>query len=165
MRLLELDRRIGAAVRRAVARAPGGPPAAAAVASALSPAFRAAVAAMLLRAGHRRAGADALAAGVVAATAARLLRDRLSRPRPGDRPGGGFPSRHGAAAVAIARAAWRREPRLGRALAGAAAVGLAARVAAAEHDPADVLAGAAVGLVAEQLVHVVCLDQYLSLRC
>ena len=153
MGLSTLDRRAGAAVRRAVGRVPGGPGAARAAAGILSPAFRILVALLIARGGHRRTGLHALAAGVLAATAARLLRDRLARPRPGDRGGGGFPSRHAAAAAAIARAAWRREAGLGRALAGGAAVGLAGRVASAEHEPADVLAGAALGLLAESLVH------------
>jgi membrane-associated phospholipid phosphatase len=111
------------------------------------------VALLILRRGRRRTGLHALASGVAAAMAARALRDRVGRPRPGDRPDGGFPSRHAAAAAAIARAASRREPRLGRALAAAAALGLAGRVATAEHDPADIAAGAALGLAAERLVH------------
>jgi membrane-associated phospholipid phosphatase len=153
MGLSALDRRAGDAIRRAAGRVPGGPAAARAAAGALSPAFRIVVALLIIRGGRRRTGLHALASGVVAATAARALRDRLARPRPGDRPDGGFPSRHAAAAAAIARAASRREPGLGRVLAAGAAVGLAGRVAAAEHEPADVLAGIALGLLAERLVH------------
>lgn len=147
MRLSALDRRAGAQVRRAVARAAAG---------ALSPSFRLLVALLIAERARRRTGLHALASGVAAATAARILRDRIARPRPGHRPDGGFPSRHAAAAAAIARAASRREPGLGRALAGAAALGLAGRVATAEHEPADLVAGAALGLLAERFVHSGC---------
>jgi membrane-associated phospholipid phosphatase len=141
-----MDRRAGAALRDAVAALPGGRRVAGAAADALSPGFRVLVAVMIVRAPSRRTGLEALAAGVGAATAARLLRDRLGRRRPGPRGDGGFPSRHAAAASAIAAAAGRRDPSLGRALAVAAAVGLAGRVASAEHDPADIAAGVALGL-------------------
>jgi membrane-associated phospholipid phosphatase len=103
---------------------------------------------MIARRGSRRAGLEALAAGVAAAMAARLLRDRLARRRPGPRAEGGFPSRHAAAATAIAAAAGRHHRGLGRALAAAAGAGMLARVASAEHEPADVAAGAALGLAA-----------------
>lgn len=151
--LTRIDRRAGAGVRHAVAGLPGGRAAAAVAARALSPGFRVVVAVMIARAGSRRAGLEALAAGVAAATAARLLRDRLARRRPGARADGGFPSRHAAAAVAICGAAARRHPGLGRALAAAAVVGLAARVASAQHDPADIAAGAALGLAADRALH------------
>jgi undecaprenyl-diphosphatase len=147
-RLSRMDRDAGAALRGAVAALPAGPLLATAAAEALSPAFRVLVAVMIARARSRRTGLEALAAGVAAATAARLLRDRLGRRRPGPRDDGGFPSRHAAAATAIAAAAGRRNRSLGRALALAAAVGLTARVASADHEPADIAAGAAVGLVA-----------------
>jgi undecaprenyl-diphosphatase len=144
--LTRIDRRVGARVRSAAAALPGGRGVADAAARALSPAFRLMVALMILRAASRRAGLEALVAGVGAATAARLLRDRLARRRPGTRTEGGFPSRHAAAAAAIAHAAARRHRRLGRALGAAAAVGLVARVASADHDPADIAAGAALGI-------------------
>jgi membrane-associated phospholipid phosphatase len=145
--LTRLDRRAGAGLRRAADALPGGREAAVLAAAAMSPAFRITVAVMIARRGSRRAGLEALAAGVAAATA-RLLRDRLSRRRPGPRAEGGFPSRHAAAATAIAGAAGRHHRRLGRALAAAAGAGMLARVASAEHEPADVAAGAALGLAA-----------------
>ncbi|MEW6583562.1 MAG: phosphatase PAP2 family protein [Actinomycetota bacterium] len=144
-RILAADRRAGAALARATARLPGGATAARLAAAALSPAFRGVVAMLLASRARRRSGVDALASSVVAATAARLLRDRLRRPRPGPRADGGFPSRHAAAAVAITTSVRRRDPRLGAALAVAAAVGLAGRVAARHHDPADIAAGAVLG--------------------
>ena len=146
-RLTRMDRDAGVALRAAVAAMPGGRRAAAAAAGTLSPAFRVLVALMIARAPSRRTGLEALAAGVGAAMAARLLRDRLGRRRPGPRDDGGFPSRHAAAAAAIAAAAGRRDRSLGRALALAAAVGLTARVASADHDPADIAAGVGVGLL------------------
>jgi undecaprenyl-diphosphatase len=150
--LTRLDRRLGAAVRRAAGTLPGGPSAARIAAGTLSPAFRALVAVLIVLRPTRRAGLEALAAGVAAALVARALRDRLGRPRPGARAEGGFPSRHAAAATAIAATAGRGRPGLGRALRGAAAVGLAGRVAAAEHEPADIAAGAAIGLAAARAV-------------
>ena len=144
-RLSRLDRRLGAALRRRVGAIPGGPAAAGAVARAMSPGFRVAVALLVAGPARRATGLRALAAGVGGATAARALRDRLGRRRPGARSEGGFPSRHAAAASAIALTVARREPALGRALAGAAAVGALARVANAEHEPGDVVAGAVLG--------------------
>lgn len=151
-RVAQIDRRAGAAVRARLAAIPGSAPPARAAASALGPAFRILVAAMIVRPSTRRAGLRMGAAGVLAGLAARALRDRLGRARPGRRGEGGFPSRHAAAATAIARAAGRGDRRLGAALAGAAALGLAGRVAVAEHDPADIVAGAALGLAAEAAV-------------
>lgn len=112
----------------------------------MSPAFRIAVAALILRPSSRRTGIEALAAGVAAALVARALRDRLGRPRPGTRPEGGFPSRHAAASAAIAGTVARRDRRVGGALALAAGVGGAARVATAEHEPGDIAAGIALGV-------------------
>jgi undecaprenyl-diphosphatase len=153
--LSRLDRRLGDALRRVAAAVPGGLAAAAIVAGVMSPAFRLAVAAMILRRRTRGTGVRCLAAGVAAGVAARLLRDRLGRPRPGGRAEGGFPSRHAAAATAIATAASPGAPRVARVLAGAAVVGLTARVAAAEHDPADIAAGAALGLAGAGAVGIV----------
>jgi membrane-associated phospholipid phosphatase len=147
--LTGMDRRAGAALRTIVGRAPGGARGARMAASALSPGFRLLVAAMIAAPSSRRLGLEAGAAGVGAALAARLLRDGLGRPRPGSRPDGGFPSRHAAAATAIGRAVARRHRVAGAAVLTAAAVGMAARVATAEHDPADIVAGAALGLAAE----------------
>jgi membrane-associated phospholipid phosphatase len=148
-RLTGMDRRAGAALRTIVARAPGGARGARMAASGLSPGFRLLVAAMIAAPSSRRLGLEAGAAGVGAAVAARLLRDPLGRPRPGSRPGGGFPSRHAAAATAIGRAVARRHRAAGAVVLAAALVGMAARVATAEHDPADIVAGAALGLAAE----------------
>ncbi|HMO00196.1 MAG TPA: hypothetical protein PKD59_12345 [Miltoncostaeaceae bacterium] len=151
-RLLQLDRRLGGAIRRLAAAVPGGPSWARVTARVMSPAFRIAVAVMILRRPTRATGLRCLAAGVGAAVAARLLRDRLARPRPGDRADGGLPSRHAAASAAIARTAAAGAPRVGRAMAAGAVVGMAARVAAAEHDPADIAAGAALGLASARVV-------------
>lgn len=145
MGIARLDRRLGAAIRRSAGRHRGGARVARGVARALGPAFRLLVAGLLASRGGRQAGAEALVAAALAALAARGLRDALARPRPGPRADGGFPSRHAAAAVAIAVATGRRHRRLGAALGGAAALGLAGRVAAGEHEPGDIAAGAALG--------------------
>lgn len=153
MRILSrIDRRLGARVRVAVGGAPGGARAASAVASGMSPGFRVAVGLLVAGRDRRGTGLRALAAGVAAAMAARLLRDRLGRRRPGARQEGGFPSRHAAAATAIAATVWRTEPAIGRGLAAAAAAGGLARVATAEHEPADIVAGAVLGLGAAAAV-------------
>ena len=153
-RLLQLDRRLGGAVRRVVAALPGGTSAARVTARVMSPAFRVVVAVMILRRRTRATGLRCLGAGVAAGMAARVLRDRLGRRRPGERADGGLPSRHAAASAAIARTAATGAPRLGRAMAVGAVVGMAARVAAAEHDPADIAAGAALGLASARAVAV-----------
>jgi len=152
MWLDDFDRRAGAAVRRRLRRVPGGRAAAWLAANALGPTFRTLVAGLLLTAGRRRTGVEALAGSTIASYGARVLRDRLGRPRPGRREEGGFPSRHAAAAVAIARAVGRADPAAGRVLAAGAALGLAGRVASAEHDPADVIAGALLGWTVARLV-------------
>jgi undecaprenyl-diphosphatase len=146
------DRRLGRAVRaRARAHAPADAWAAAA-AHVLSPAFRVLVAVMLLLPRTRATGVRAGAAGVIAALIARALRDRIDRRRPGVRAEGGFPSRHAAAAVAIAHATARRDARLGALLGTAALAGLSGRVICAEHEPADILAGAALGVAVAEAV-------------
>ena len=154
-RLLQLDRRLGRAVRSLVGELPGGRSAARVTARVMSPAFRVAVAVMILRRGTRATGLRCLGAGVAAGMTARLLRDRLGRARPGDRAGGGLPSRHAAASAAIARTAAAGAPRAGHLLAVGAVVGMAARVAAAEHDPADIAAGAVLGLASARVVALV----------
>ena len=148
--LSQLDRRLGAAIRRAIEAVPHGARVSTLVAATMSPAFRVAVALMVADRAHRRSGLESLGAAVGAAITARLLRDRLGRRRPGSREEGGFPSRHAAAATAIAATVSRRHRRLGRSLTIAAALGMAARIATAEHDPADIAAGAALGLAASQ---------------
>lgn len=147
--LARADRTAGRAVRRAGAHLPGAASGARIAARTLSPAFRGAVVALVLVRPTRPAGVAALGAGVAAGLAARAMRDRIGRRRPGARGDGGFPSRHAAASVAIARAVQRRRPAVGAALWGVALAGLLGRVVTADHDPADIVAGAVVGLVAE----------------
>ena len=142
-----IDRRVGSAIRRGVSAAAHGPAIAEAFASALAPGFRLTVTLLIARRARRGSGLRALAAGGAAATLARILRDRLGRRRPGARPEGGFPSRHAAAATAIAASVVHREPGLGRVLVVATALGGVARVATAEHEPADIAAGVALGLL------------------
>ncbi|HWH15189.1 MAG TPA: phosphatase PAP2 family protein [Miltoncostaeaceae bacterium] len=143
--LVRADRRAGAALRGATAARPVAARLAAAAAAALSPGTRLAVAVLILGRATRPAGLRGLAAGVAAALAARALRDRIGRRRPGGRAEGGFPSRHSAAAVAVTLAVAPGAPRAGAALAAATALALPARVATGDHDPADILAGAALG--------------------
>ncbi len=150
--LSRADRTAGRALRHAGERVPAAAAVARAVARGLSPAFRGIVGALVLARPCRAVGIAALAAGVAAGLTARVLRDRVDRRRPGARHEGGFPSRHAAAATAIARAVGRRRPALGAALWGAAAIGLTGRVLTSDHDPADIAAGVVVGLATEAAV-------------
>jgi membrane-associated phospholipid phosphatase len=146
------DRRVGRRVRGSIEAIPGGAAASRAASEALAPAFEALVASLLVRSHARRTGFEALVAGAGASLAARAARDAIARPRPGPRLDGGFPSRHAAAAVAIAGAVTRRHPGLRPWVAGAAAAGLVGRVATGEHDPGDILAGAVLGWCVDRLV-------------
>jgi undecaprenyl-diphosphatase len=146
------DRRVGQRVRAGIAALPGGRGASRAASELLAPAFEALVVALLVRSQARRAGLEALVAGGGASLAARVARDAIARPRPGQRAEGGFPSRHAAAAVAIAGAVARRQPRLGPWLFAATAAGLVGRVAVGQHEPADIVAGAALGWSVDRLV-------------
>ncbi len=150
------DRRLGDAIRSRVGSIPGGRSGAAVIASTMSPAFRVVVGLLIADRRRRGTGMRALAAGVASAMAARALRDRLGRRRPGPRTEAGFPSRHAAAAAAIATAVACREVRIGRALAGAAAIGSLSRVATAEHEPGDIAAGAALGVAIARLTDAIC---------
>jgi membrane-associated phospholipid phosphatase len=151
MRVFSLDRRLGQAIRHWVIRLPGGAISADGAARALSPAFHLAVAVAIAHRPSRATGLRMLASGVAAALAARALRNRIGRSRPGGRAEGGFPSRHAAAAVAIAVAA-RRRPGLAHLLWPIAVAGLLGRVASGEHEPADIAAGGGLGLVTAQIV-------------
>ena len=64
-----------------------------------------------------------------------------------------FPSGHTAGIVAVARAAAREYPEYRRRLYGAAALLAALQIPRRAHFPTDVLAGAVIGLAAEQAVH------------
>ncbi len=143
-RLDALDRELGRRLRRLVGpRLDGAGRAASAL---LGPVFRVTVAALVLRRADRRTGVAAGLAAVGAASLAERLRRRIGRRRPDARwDGPGFPSRHAAAATAIATAVTPRRPGLGRLLGAGAAVGLVGRVADGRHDPADIAAGAALG--------------------
>jgi membrane-associated phospholipid phosphatase len=146
------DRRLGQAIRTRVGALPGGTAAGRLAGDALAPMFEGVVVGMLVRPVLRASGVEAGTSAVVAASVARLARDWIARPRPGGRADGGLPSRHAAAAVAIARGVGRRHPRLRPWLTIAAAAGLVGRVISADHDPADIAAGAAVGWVSDWLV-------------
>ena len=146
------DRMLGQAIRARVAALPGGVWAGRLAGDALAPAFQGLVAGMLARPALRRSGIEALAAGALASTAARVARDRIARPRPGARTEGALPSRHAAAAVAIARVVSRRHPGLRPWLAAAAGAGLVGRIVTGDHDPADIVAGAALGWAADRLI-------------
>lgn len=143
---------MGRALRRELARHPAAAEAADRAGRVMAPAFRGLVVALIAVPRTRRTGITAGAAAVAAAGVARVLRDRIGRPRPGVRTEGGFPSRHAAAATAIARATGRDHPFAGAVLLGAAAVGMVGRVQTRDHDPADLAAGAATGWIVAAVV-------------
>lgn len=150
--LFRHDRRLGQNFRARVAGVPGGSGMARVAAMALSPAFHFAVGAALMRPGSRAVGVRMLAAGAGAALVARELRDRIGRPRPGDREDGGFPSRHAAAATAITLTAAGRRPLTALLLAAIGAVGLLGRIGSGQHEPADIAAGALLGALSAYIV-------------
>lgn len=139
-------------MRGLVRRLPGGSWTAAAVAAAMSPAFRGVVGLLIAFPRTRATGGRALVAAVAAAMAARVMRDALGRPRPGPRDEGGFPSRHAAAAAAIAATVARELPQLGTGLGVACTAGSLARVAHGDHEPADIAAGAVLGVAVAAVV-------------
>ena len=118
-----------------------------------------------------RAGARMLAAHLLATGIKTIVKNRVDRTRPqllledgeyhweeGDSDEGdehSFPSGHTAGAVAVARSLTREYP--GAAVPAAVATTLVAgvQVPSASHFPSDVVAGAAIGLVAEILVDAV----------
>ncbi len=150
--VLRVDRRVGRIARGRVARVPGGPEGARLLADATAPAFQLLVGALVVLPGSRATGLRALAVGGTAAMVARALREGIGRERPGARDDGGFPSRHATTATAIALVVARDRPVLGTAALLAAAAGLAARVASADHEPLDIVAGAALGATVARLM-------------
>lgn len=115
-----------------------------------------------------RAGLRMIAAHTLATAAKNFVKLRVDRTRPhakgdGDghrfTPGNNpakeetsFPSGHTAGAVAVARAFSREFPEYGTAALGAAGVIALAQIPRCAHYPADVGAGAAIGLVSEAVV-------------
>lgn len=115
-------------------------------AAGMAPAFQLLIGAVIGRRRSRGTGLVALASAATASLLALALRERLERPRPGPRPEGGMPSRHSAAAAAIATAlATRRSPLAIPAWAGLIAGGWA-RVVTGDHEPGDIAAGAFLGM-------------------
>lgn len=149
------DRRLGRAVREHVGRRPQVERAARASSSLLAPVFELLIVALVAERSTRGTGLRAGASAVVGAAGAKALRDMIGRPRPGTRSEGGFPSRHAAAASAIARSVGYANRRAGRLVSVAAALGLIGRVVSADHDPADILAGVIVGRTAAGAVNAV----------
>jgi membrane-associated phospholipid phosphatase len=124
-------------------------------AGVMSPAYRILVLTLILWRPTRARGLRALAAAVLAASIAKRLRDTIRRPRPGTRPGGGLPSRHAAASVAIAAVLTERRTGLGLPMALITAIGLLGRVATGDHDPGDVIAGVVLGgIVARVMIRI-----------
>lgn len=150
--LAAVDRRLGQAMRARIGAHPAVDRAARIAAAGLAPAFEGMVAALVAERPTRAAGLRAGSAAVCGALVAKGLRDAIGRPRPGERAEGGFPSRHAAAATAIVRSIGRSNRHVGRALGVVAAIGLVGRIATGEHDPADIVAGAAVGGATEWAV-------------
>lgn len=151
-RFHSFDRRLGKAMRARADAVPGVSVTGRLFAESLAPLFQSLVTALIVRRESRSVGVTALVAGTLAASVARVARDRIARPRPGARSEGGLPSRHAAAAVAITRVVGRRRPQLRPWLAVVTVAGLTGRVVTGQHDPADIASGAAVGWMSGWLV-------------
>lgn len=150
--ILMADRRAGDGIRATISGVPGGRDWARLAADAMAPAFQGLALALVVIPGSRMLGLRAVAAGAIAGALAKVARDAIDRPRPGSRTEGGFPSRHAASSAAIAVVVARERPLVGAAAHAAAALGMAARVAAADHDPLDIVAGAGLGAAAGRLM-------------
>ena len=146
------DRRLGAALRSRARRTPALVRGADLTASGMSTVFRAGVALAIVARPTRGAGVQAAVAAEIAARIAGVARTRLGRRRPNPSADAGFPSRHAAAAAAIAAIAAAHDRRVGALAATSAAVGLTARVLAGRHEPADIVAGVLLGLSAAAIV-------------
>lgn len=144
-RVSSLDRALGDRIRSAAAGSPGLVTGARVAAATMAPAFEFLVAAAVARRRTRAAGLVLLASAGGASLLALVIRDRLARPRPGARPEGGMPSRHAAAASAIATTLARRRSPLSVPAWGGLAVGGAARVVTGDHEPGDIVLGALLG--------------------
>jgi undecaprenyl-diphosphatase len=125
----------------------------------------------LLRADARlaRAGANMVAAHLLASGIKNFLKHRIDRTRPrnADRPGdneakrgnsrakakSSFPSGHSAGAIAVARAFGREYPEYRPAAMSAAGLVAVSQVARSAHFATDVLAGAFIGWSSEALVN------------
>jgi membrane-associated phospholipid phosphatase len=164
-RLAAADRRLGRAVRERIGRRPRLDRAARVSGSVLAPVFELLIMALVAERPTRAAGLRAGASAVAGAAAAKALRDVIGRPRPGTRSEGGFPSRHAAAASAIARSVAHSNRYAGRALGAVAAIGLIGRVVSAEHDPADIVAGVIVGCTAAGAINAVSDHVATTTRC
>lgn len=117
------------------------------------------------------AGARMLAAELLGTKLKSAVKHRIDRTRPeavesgtAYRAGAGqdrasamnsFPSGHSVGAVAVARAYAREYPEHRIAAYGAAATAAAVQVPRGKHYPADIVAGAAVGMLAEGAVHLI----------
>ncbi len=139
-------------VRARVNAVPGGHEGARLAADSLAPAFHALALGLVLLPGSRVLGVRAAVAGMVAGVVAGAAREAIGRPRPGVRAEGGFPSRHAASAAAIALVVTRERPVLGTVAQILAITGLAARVASADHEPLDVVAGVGLGAAVARIM-------------
>ena len=116
-----------------------------------------------------RAGARMLAAELLATVMKSAVKHQVDRTRPRVVDDGGayamkrggseqsalnsFPSGHTAGAVTVARAFAREYPEYGLAAYATAAAIAAIQVPRCQHYPSDLAAGAAIGLLAENVVH------------
>jgi len=147
-----LDREVGARLRSRIAGRGRVARTLAVAGGVMSPVYRVLVLVLILWRPTRTRGVRALVAAASAALIARRLRDEIARPRPGVRPEGGMPSRHAAAAVAIAGIVAERRRGLGLPMGVITAIGLTGRISTGDHDPADVIAGALLGGIVARVV-------------
>jgi len=146
------DRELGTRLRERVADRSRLARTLALAADVMSPLYRLVVLVLILWRPTRVRGLRALVAAVAAALIAKRMRDGIARQRPGLRTDGGLPSRHAAAAVAIAGIVAQRRRALGLPMAAITAVGLMGRISSGDHDPVDIIAGAVLGGVVARVV-------------
>lgn len=147
-----VDREIGRSVRALSSTHPPLDECFSVASNAMSPAYRIAVALLIVWRPTRRRGIEALIAAGLATLLSTQLRDAIDRPRPGERHEGGLPSRHAAAAVAIATVCGARSRGRTGLLGLITSVGLLGRVTTGNHDPADIVSGAILGGVIARIV-------------
>lgn len=99
-----------------------------------------------------RAGFNALTGILATAAAGKAIKAFWDEPRPNGEDDNSFPSQHAAESFAAAVVLDRQFPeRVGRAAIGLATAVSVARVLAGKHRPADVIAGAGIGVTAANL--------------
>ncbi len=147
-----VDRELGRSVRALSATHPPFDECFSVASNVMSPSYRIVVALLILWRPTRARGIEALIAAVLSTVISTQLRNAIDRPRPGIRHDAGLPSRHAAAAVAIATVLSSRSRGRTGVLGLITTIGLIGRVTTGNHDPADIVCGAVLGGAVARIV-------------